>query len=70
YWGEGGLSWAIPYAVGVLAMGWQIWPEATADQMKELLLKSAYTNKDGAKIINPPRFINYVKKTQKDKSVL
>jgi hypothetical protein len=65
YWGQGGLSWAIPYAAGVLAMGWQVWPEATAEQMKELLFQSAYTNKDGAKIINPPRFINAVKKAQK-----
>jgi len=65
YWGQGGLSWAIPYAAGVLAMGWQVWPEATPEQMKELLFKSAYTNKDGAKIIHPPRFINTVKKARK-----
>ncbi len=65
YWGQGGLSWAIPYAAGVLAIGWQVWPEATPEQMKELLFKSAYTNKNGAKIINPPRFINAVKKAQK-----
>ena len=70
YWGRGGLSWAIPYAAGVLAMGWQVWPEATPEQMKELMLKSAYINKDGAKIINPPRFINSVKKARKDKSIL
>lgn len=62
YWGQGGLSWAIPYASGVLAMGWQVCPEATPEQMKDLLIKSAYTNKDGAKIINPVRFISLVKK--------
>jgi len=44
YWGQGGLSWTIPYAAGVLAMGWQVWPEATPEQMKELLFKSAYIN--------------------------
>ncbi|MBC8378378.1 MAG: hypothetical protein H8E62_04305 [Planctomycetes bacterium] len=65
YWGEGGLSWTIPYAAGVLAMGWQVWPEATPQQMKELLFQSAYVNKDGAKIINPPQFINAIKKVQK-----
>lgn len=70
YCGRGGLSWAIPYAAGVYAMGWQLWPEATPEQLKELLFKSAYTNKDGASFINPPRFINYVKKTRKDKSIL
>ncbi|MHC4552108.1 MAG: S8 family peptidase [Planctomycetota bacterium] len=62
YCGRGGLSWAIPYAAGVYAMGWQLWPEATPDQLKELLFKSAYTNKDGASFINPSRFIKLVQK--------
>ncbi|MHC4856165.1 MAG: hypothetical protein ACYS72_07150, partial [Planctomycetota bacterium] len=65
YWGQGGQSWTIPYAAGVLAMGWQVWPEATPKQMKELLFQSAYITKDGAKIINPPRFINLVQKVRK-----
>ena len=67
YWGEGGLSWAIPYAAGVLAMGWQIWPEATPEQMKKILLQSAYPHKDSAKIISPLRFINAVKNAQKER---
>jgi hypothetical protein len=61
YWGRGGLSWAIPYCAGVLAMGWQIRPELTSEQMRELLFKSAYTKKNGAKIINPKKFIRLVK---------
>jgi len=61
YWGRGGLSWAIPYCAGVLAMGWQIRPELTSEQMRDLLFKSAYTKKNGAKIINPKRFIRLVK---------
>jgi hypothetical protein len=69
YWGHGGLSWAIPYATGVLAMGWQIWPDATPEQMKALLFQSAYISEDGAQIINPPRFINSVKKARNDKSI-
>ena len=56
YWGEGGLSWAIPYAAGVLAMGWQVWPEATPEQMKELLFETAYFSPIGAKIIHPVKF--------------
>jgi hypothetical protein len=62
YWGEGGRSWAIPYCAGVLAMGWQVRPDATPEQMKELLLKTAYQNKEGAKIINPPQFIRALEK--------
>ncbi|RPI72888.1 MAG: hypothetical protein EHM45_21555, partial [Desulfobacteraceae bacterium] len=36
YDNEGGWSWAPPYVAGVLAMGWQIRPEMTGEQMKEL----------------------------------
>jgi hypothetical protein len=61
YDGRGGLSWAIPYCAGVLAMGWQIRPDLPAEQMKELLFNSAYTKKDGAKIIDPKKFIRLVK---------
>ena len=62
YWGKAGLSWSIPYCAGVLAMGWQVKPDATPEQMKELLLKTAYQTKDKAKIINPPRFIQALQK--------
>lgn len=62
YWGQGGLSWAIPYCAGVLAMGWQVDPDATPEQMKELLFESAYQNKQGAMIINPLQFIRTVQK--------
>jgi serine protease AprX len=62
YCGTGGLSWSIPYCAGVLAIGWQLRPDLTPEQMRELLFKSAYTKKDGAKIINPIRFIRLVKK--------
>ncbi len=57
YWGRGGLSWSIPYCAGVLALGWEIRPGLTADQMVEMLLQSAYVTVDGAKIINPQEFI-------------
>ena len=61
YCGTGGLSWSIPYCAGVLAMAWQVNPELSPEQMRELLFKSAYTKKNGAKIINPKRFIRFVK---------
>ncbi|MBF0553558.1 MAG: hypothetical protein HQK96_03265 [Nitrospirae bacterium] len=59
YSGKGGLSWTIPYVAGVLAMGWQLRPDLTGDQMVELLLESAF-EKDGNKIINPAEFIKRV----------
>jgi subtilisin family serine protease len=58
--GQGGLSWAIPYVTGVLALGWQLRPELTGEQMLTLAFASAY-EKDGAKIIDPPAFIEKVR---------
>lgn len=65
YCGTGGLSWAIPYCAGVFAMGWQVNPELSPEQMRELLFKSAYTKSNGAKIINPGKFIRFVRMTKK-----
>ncbi len=64
YCGRGGLSWSIPYCAGVLAMGWQVRPELTPQQMRNLLFQSAYTTDSGGKIINPRKFINLVKKAK------
>lgn len=61
YWGRGGLSWSVPYAAGVLALGWQVRPELTGRQALDLLLKSAYQTESGARIINPREFIRAVK---------
>jgi serine protease AprX len=61
YCGQGGLSWAIPYCAGVLALGWQARPDLTAPQLRELLIQSAHQAADGALIINPPEFIRLVK---------
>jgi serine protease AprX len=61
YCGKGGLSWAIPYVAGVLAMGWQVNPSLGPEQMKEILFKSATEGQNGAKIIDPQKFISMVK---------
>jgi len=60
YTGRGGLSWSIPYCAGVLAMGCQLHPELTKDKMVEFLFLTAYTKKNGARIINPPEFISFL----------
>ncbi len=61
YWGVGGLSWGIPYAAGVLALGWQIRPDLSPDQMLDLLLKTAAKNDLGFPCINPPAFIQAIR---------
>ncbi|MHC4559586.1 MAG: S8 family serine peptidase [Planctomycetota bacterium] len=64
YAGRGGLSRAIPYCAGVLAMGWQVNPELSPEQMRELLFQSAYTKRNGAKIINPKTFIRLLRRAK------
>ncbi|HWS42440.1 MAG TPA: hypothetical protein VN421_05075 [Pseudoflavonifractor sp.] len=65
YWGTGGLSWSIPYAAGVFALGWQINPELSSEAMLDILRQTAYVNRDGSKIINPVAFVDAVKLTVK-----
>ena len=62
YCGRGGLSWAIPYCAGVFALGWQVDPELSSGQMRDLLFKSAYIRDGGMRIINPEGFIQLVKR--------
>lgn len=59
--GQGGLSWGIPYAAGVLALGLQVDPSLTNEEIIKLLFDSAYTDSSGNKIINPPAFIAAIK---------
>jgi serine protease AprX len=56
-----GVSWAIPYCAGVLALGWQVRPDLAPAQMRELLIRSAHQLPTGEKIINPPEFIRQVR---------
>jgi hypothetical protein len=63
YWGEGGRSWTVPYAAGVLALGWQVNPNLSGDQMVQILFNTCAIAHDGSQIINPVAFIDAVKKT-------
>jgi hypothetical protein len=56
YWGRGGLSWAVPYVAGVLALGWQVRPQMSAAEAKELLLRTAEPV-EGGRIIHPEKFV-------------
>jgi len=51
------LSWSIPYLAGVLAMGWQLRPDLSADQLIDMLFETAYVPDGTNHIINPPAFI-------------
>jgi hypothetical protein len=62
YTGRGGLSWGIPWAAGVLAMGWQVDPSLKAGAIMKLLLDSAYVSPEGARIVDPRAFVEEVEK--------
>ena len=63
YFGLGGFSWSIPYAAGVLCLGWQINPFLNLSNIIDMLFNSCYIDSNNSKIINPINFINLVKKT-------
>lgn len=63
YGGQGGESWGVPYAAGVLALGWQINPLLSPEEIKKILIDSAYENQYGEHIIYPSAFIEMIKNT-------
>ncbi len=65
YYSRGEPSWSIPYCVGVLALGWQLKPELTGEEMIALLYETAYVTADGAKIIYPLMFVTEAAKTER-----
>ncbi len=64
YYGRAGLSWAIPYAAGVLALGWQVNPELGNEEIVELLRETACVNDEGGRVIDPVGFIEAVRRSK------
>ena len=56
YWSSGGLSWTMPYVLGLYAIAIEIDPSLTQDQLRELIVSSAY-DYNGMPIINPVGFV-------------
>ena len=61
WWGDGGYSWAIPYAAGLAALAWQLKPELTLDRIEEALIATAAEIADGSKVVQPAAFIEHVR---------
>lgn len=57
YWGNGGLSWAMPYVLGVYAIAKSIDPSLTKAELQTILAETATKNSTGIKIINPVAYI-------------
>lgn len=59
YWSTGGLSWAMPYALGLYAIAIEIDPTLTQDELRTLLKESAYDVR-GMRLVNPVGFVSAV----------
>lgn len=64
YDAEGGMSWGMPYLVGVVALGLQEDPSLTRANAVKYLWESATPWKSG-RIINPPGFVKLVKQNKR-----
>ena len=56
FWWNGGLSWGAPFIAGVVALGFQVNPNLTPDQVRECLYSTGTPFKRG-RIINPAAFV-------------
>ena len=59
YWGQGGLSWAMPYVLGLYAIVTEIDPTLTKDDLLSMLSDTA-TEANGMRIVNPVGFVSAV----------
>jgi len=57
YYGSGGLSWATPYAAGILALGLQVKPTATPAELLKAITDTGTPFVTGGKLVNPVGFI-------------
>ena len=56
YWSSGGLSWTMPYTLGLYAIAYEIDPTLTQDDLREMIVDTAYDS-NGMRIVNPVGFV-------------
>lgn len=61
FWSEGGLSWGAPYLAGVIALGYQVNPKLTEEDIYKYLRETG-NSFNGGYIINPKAFIDKIGK--------
>lgn len=60
YWGQsGGMSWTMPYVLGLYAIAIEIDPTLTQNQLRQLIVSTAYDN-NGMPLVNPVGFVSAV----------
>jgi hypothetical protein len=60
YWGEGGVSWAIPYVAGVVALGVQVRSDMPVSELYRVLEETSIRSSKGFRLINPTGFIQRI----------
>lgn len=60
YTGMGGISWSVPYLAGLYALALQVNSNIKQEELAEIVEKSAFTNSNGLRIINPKAIIKLV----------
>jgi len=61
YYGAGGLSWGTAYIAGLMALAFQVDPDATPEELFQALLDTATPFHDGLVLVNPRGFIQALK---------
>jgi len=57
YWGgSGGVSWTMPYVLGLYGIVLEIDPSLTQDELRSMIVDTAYKN-NGMRIVNPVGFV-------------
>ena len=57
YWSQGGLSWTMPYILGLYAIVLEIDPSLTQDEICRMVVDTAYENPQGMCVVNPLNFV-------------
>ena len=57
YYGSGQYGWANPYVAGLIALGLQVSPSATAEDLYAALTNTGTPFSTGGKLVNPAAFI-------------
>ena len=57
YWGEGGLSWTMPYVLGLYAIVHDIDPSLRQDDLRKMIVDTAYDTVSASRVINPVGFV-------------
>ncbi|MCL2461118.1 MAG: hypothetical protein FWF44_00495 [Defluviitaleaceae bacterium] len=65
YWGQGLTNWAVPYGAGILALGWQVNPNLSINDIVNMLQATCRVTTLNERIVDPAAFIAAVEATVK-----